>query len=96
MTKDTERVLEIIAPICDELRISVNADNNFLYCNGQAIGIACNSTKATLDEFIGFLMVDLCNREHYRYKIPEELEKCIKRYWFTDEQMNKMRLSGRE
>ena len=92
MTKDTERALEIIAPICNELDIVVDADKDFLYCDGQAIGIGCNSTYATLNEFIGFLMVDLCNREHYRFKMSEELEKSIKRYWFTDEQIQKMKL----
>ena len=94
MTKDTERAIEIIAPICGELGITVDADKDFLYCNGQAIGIGCNSTYATLNEFIGYLMVDLCNRECYRYKLPKELEKSIKRYWFTDEQIKRMKLRG--
>lgn len=94
MTRDTERAIEIIAPICGELGITVDADKDFLYCNGQAIGISCNSTYATLNEFIGYLMVDLCNREHQRYNMPKELEKSIKRYWFTDEQIQKMKLRG--
>lgn len=91
MTKDTERALNIIAPIAKEFDINVKADNDFLYCNGQAIGIACNSTYATLDEFIGYLMMDLCRREHYRYNMPEELEKRIKLFWFSEEQVKELK-----
>lgn len=93
MTEDTKRALEIIGPVAKELNIEVSADYDFLYCNGQAIGIACNSTYATLNEFLGYAIIWLGSRE-YRYKVPENYKKELKRYWFTDEQIEKMRLHG--
>ena len=93
MTPDTERAINAIKPLCDALRIEVAADNARLYMNGQAIGIACNSTYATLNEFLGYAIIWLGSRE-YRYKVPENYKKELKRYWFTDEQIEKMRLHG--
>ena len=93
MTEDTKRALEIIGPVAKELNIEVSADYDFLYCNGQAIGIACNSTYATPNEFLGYAMIWIGGRE-YRYRVPESYKKEIKRYWFTDEQIEKMRLRG--
>lgn len=93
MTEDTKRALEIIGPVAKELNIEVSADYDFLYCNGQAIGIAYNSTYATLKEFFGYAMIWIGNRD-YRYKVPENYKKELKRYWFTDDQIKKMRLRG--
>ena len=54
MTKDTERALEIIAPIAKELGVKVTADDNLLYINNDGgIGITFNSTRATVLEFVG-------------------------------------------
>lgn len=55
MTEDTKRAIEAIDPIAKELKIKVTADDSFLYCNGQAIGIGCNSAYATIKEFIGYV-----------------------------------------
>lgn len=73
-----------------ELNIDVKADNNFLYCNGQAIGIGCNSTYATLMEFTGYVFVRyFMKRSSSR---PEKyLRDVVKRYWYTAEQMEKFR-----
>ena len=90
MTNDTRIALEKIKPLAYELNIDVRADDNFLYCNGQAIGIAYNSTYATIVEFIAYAMNDICCKE-YRFNMPQELEKAIKRYWFSKEQMKKIR-----
>lgn len=81
MTNDTKGALEVIEPIAHELNIEVRADDYFLYCNDQAIGIGCNSTYATIKEFIGYVMIWLCERENHRYNIPDSLAEQIKRYW---------------
>lgn len=89
MTEDTKRALEIIAPMAKALSIRVDADKDFLFCNGQAIGIACNSTYATIMEFIGFLIFlwakDKCEA------VPGQLSRRIRRYWFTPEQIEQFR-----
>ena len=96
MTNDTKRAIEAIAPIAKELNISIDADNDFLYCNGQAIGIGCNSTYATILEFLAYCMVWMSKRE-YRYKnLPDEFAAALKRYWFSKEQIEKMHLVYKE
>lgn len=89
MTEDTKRALEIIGPMAKELNIRVRADEHYLYCNGQAIGIACNSTYATIMEFIGYLIFqwakDKCEA------VPSSFARRIKRYWYTGEQLEQFR-----
>jgi len=92
MTDDTKQALEAIEPIAKALNIHVLADDKFLYLNGQAIGIGCNSTWATVNEFIGYAfcttwLKDKCVR------IPDYLKERIKRYWFTPEQMEQVILA---
>ena len=90
MTDDTKRALEIIAPMAKEFCIEVKADYEFLYCNGQAIGIACNSTYATVKEFIGYVFATVYKRDVFDMhgdKIPESVMKRVKSCWFTNEQM---------
>ena len=90
MTEDTKRALEAIAPLAKELRIEVSADNSFLYCNGQAIGIGCNSTYATVKEFIGYVFATVYKHDVfdlYGEKLPQNVMARVKRYWFTKEQM---------
>ena len=80
MTNDTRRALEIIKPIADELCISVHADDRFLYVDNVGIGISCNSTWATLWEFIGYLTINYDNR--FRpIKLTNKQLTAIKRYW---------------
>lgn len=90
MTNDTRIALEKIAPIAYELNIDVKADGSFLYCDGQAIGIGCNSTYATINEFIGYAFLKMCERE-YRYKEgleeAKDLQQAVKRYWFGKAQL---------
>ena len=55
MTEDTRRALQIIEPIMQELGVEVETTDKpcCLYLDGQAIGISCNSTYATVMEAIG-------------------------------------------
>lgn len=94
MTEDTKRALEVIAPMAKELHIQVDADNSFLYCNGQAIGIGCNSTYATIMEFIGYVFATVYKKEAFDMrgeKVPPTVMTRVKRYWFTAEQLRKFR-----
>ena len=87
MTDDTKRALEAIAPVAKELNIRVEADDKFLYLNGQAIGIGCNSTWATVNEFIGYAFCTTWIKDKC-IKIPRNLNERIKRYWFSPEQLD--------
>lgn len=99
MTNDTKRALEIIEPMAKELNIEVDADDKLLYCNGQAIGISCNSTYATINEFLGYAFLRMCQRE-YRFRDSFEdavwLQEDIRRYWVSDAVLKKMGLKTRE
>ena len=87
MTNDTKRALEIIKPMADELNIKVNADDRLLYCNGQAIGIGCNSTYATIMEFIGYVLV----KEYSKWRrLNTRLFDDARRYWVPEEMLKKL------
>lgn len=87
MTNDTKRALEIIKPMADELNIKVNADDRLLYCNGQAIGIGCNSTYATIMEFIGYVLV----KEYSKWRrLNTRLFDDARRYWVSEEMLKKL------
>ncbi len=93
-TPDTERALEAIRPIARELNIEVEADGSFLYCNGQAIGIGCNSTYATIMEFIGYVFATVYSHDRivaHGEKLPREVLDRIRRYWFSAEQLAKIK-----
>ena len=90
ITEDTKLALEIIGPMAKELNIRVNADGHYLYCNGQAIGISCNSTYATVMEFIGYVFLRVWAKEKSQTIRGEVLER-IKRYWYSDEQVEQFR-----
>lgn len=81
MTKDTMRALEIITPIAEELGITVEADDSILYVNSVKIAISCNSTWATLFEFIGYLITEY-DREFRSLKLTESQLENIKRSWY--------------
>ena len=90
MTEDTKRALEVIAPLAKELHIQVDADNSFLYCNGQAIGIGCNSAYATIKEFIGYVFATVYKHDVFDMhgeNIPLKVMQRVKSYWFTDQQL---------
>ena len=86
MTGDTERALAAIRPIAEILGIEVSADFHFLYCDGQPIGIVCNSAYATVKEFIGYAMLWLADHE-YRFDTAcgSELREAVQRYWVDRE-----------
>lgn len=82
MTPDTERAVFALKPLCDALHIEIWADENRLYMNGQAIGISCNSTWATLMEAVGYIYLKCYDREFRRGTLkPSEINLGIKRYW---------------
>ena len=49
--------------------------------NGQPIGIACNSTYATLMEAIGYIFYQEYARFRYGTKMNRKLQETITRYW---------------
>ena len=90
MTNDTERALKAIEPIAKILNIKVSADAFFLYCNGQAIGISCNSTYATVKEFLGYAMHTICRRPDCRFEMPIELSRQIRQLWCSGEKVEEV------
>ena len=93
MTPDTERALKIIEPIAKELNIKVSAEGRLLYIDDPyegetAIGISCNSTYATIMEFIGVLT--LRHARDRRWKVSEKQQETIKRYWVSMDAIRKV------
>lgn len=89
MSEDTARALEVIEPMAKALNIHVKADRKFLYLNGQAIGIGCNSSYATIMEFVGYVFAKYWT-DGKCIKIPGTLKERIRRYWFTPEQLEQV------
>ncbi len=92
MTEDTKRALEVIAPMAKELHIQVDADNSFLYCNGQAIGIGCNSAYATIKEFIGYVFATVYKHDVFDMHgeaLPAKTLNRVRQFWFTRAQLEK-------
>lgn len=90
VTRDTKLAIEAIEPIAKELNIKVTADDSFLYCNGQAIGIECNSAYATIKEFIGYVFATVYKHDVFDMhgeNVPTKVMRRVKSYWFTDEQL---------
>lgn len=85
MTDDTKRAITIIKPLANELKIQVRADWNYLYLDGQAIGIACNSSYATIMEFIGYLIYLWADDKNMN--VTGEMDRRIRRYWFSGHQI---------
>ena len=93
MTPDTERALKIIEPIANALNIKVSADDKRLYIDDPyegeaAIGISCNSTYATLMEFIGLLTMRHARDRHW--KLTKNQQETIKRYWISMDALRKV------
>ena len=93
ITPDTIRALEKIEPIAGELNIKVSADGSFLYIDDPyegetAIGISCNSTYATIMEFIGGLVLRHARDRRWTVS-PKQTEK-IKKYWVSMDAVKKM------
>lgn len=94
MTPDTERAINAIKPLCDALRIDIEADNKRLYMDGQAIGISSNSTWATLMEAVGYIYLLCYDREFRKGTLKErEIKDGIKRYWMTDAEVTASKLA---
>ena len=90
MTRDTERALELIKPIAEELGIDVSADDKILYIDDIGIGISCNSTYATLCEFIGYLIINKYNRFRKLNFSSEQLDD-IRAYWVSPQFLEKLK-----
>lgn len=91
MTEDTKRALEIIQPIANEFNIKVSADDRVLYLNDIGIGISCNSTWATLNEFIGYLIVTRYNNRFRNIGLSTEQLDTIKAYWINSQLLKKLK-----
>ena len=85
MTNDTKRALTAIAPVANVLGIEVSADDLYLYCNGQRIGIECNSTYATVNEFLAYAITWLARKEYRFREIPTNYMEKLTRYWVKGE-----------
>ena len=85
MTEDTKKALEIIKPIAELYGIWIDADNKYLYANSKMIGISCNSTWATVNEFVGFLALEYDSRFR-ELNLTEEQKNRIQRFWKRKEE----------
>ena len=94
MTEDTKRALEVIKPMCEFLGISIGADKSLLYMNGQAIGIGCNSTYATVMEALGYMFLKEYPKFRYGAVIDGDIQEDIKRYWISKPALNKLKKAG--
>lgn len=81
MTEDTKKALEAIKPVAKILCIDVMAEGEKLYCNGQKIGIACNSTLATVLEFIGYAFITVYCKNRF-CKVTKNIRSAVERYWY--------------
>ena len=96
MTGDTERALKIIEPIAKMVGVEVKADNNLLYINNDGgIGITFNSTRATVFEFIGWLIIyyDSYFRD---LDLSDKQLDTIRQYWYSQEWINERRRNEEE
>ena len=96
MTEDTKRAIEIMKPLTDELKVSVDVAYRgtvlLMSYKGttQGIGIACNSTHATVMEMIGFLFTEVYRDEFRRVRLGEVPLTSVKRYWVEQELLDKL------
>ncbi len=91
MTPDTYRAMEAISGIAGIIGISeLYADDKLLYIDDKAIGISGNSTYATVMEFIGYCMIKY-DRDFRDISLTGKQEETIARYWFTDDQLAKIK-----
>ena len=91
MTRDTEMALNIIEPIARMVGVEVEADDNLLYINNDGgIGIAFNSTKATVLEFVGWLIIYYDS--YFRcLGLSEKQLDTIKQFWYSQSEIERRR-----
>lgn len=83
--KKRETVLETIKPICEAFGITdydyiINDNQERLVVEGQAIGCACNSIGATVNELINYIWLKSgCVDKVHNFKKAVVNE--LKRYW---------------
>ena len=95
MTNDTARAVEALKPLMDYLNVDIEADEKRLYMGGQAIGISCNSTWATLMEAIGWLFLQkyVPDRERYNKVLTPEGKRKIKEFWMSKADVERQNLA---
>lgn len=86
MTPDTEKAMQILQPICDELGFTLSADERVIIICGQKIGISCNSTYATVMEAIGFIFFREFAHGFRPHDLSGETYEAVKRYWLPKKQ----------
>ena len=97
MTEDTRRAIAIIQPLLDSLGVEAEADDSVLYMDGQAIGIGCNSTYATVMEAIGWIFWERYSKKFRPVDIAKgEVDDTIKRFWISKAVLKKIRNAERE
>ena len=91
MTEDTRRALKIIRPIAKMVGVDIEADDNLLYINNDGgIGIAFNSTKATVLEFVGWLIIYYDS--HFRcLGLSDKQLDTIKQFWYSQSEIERRR-----
>lgn len=95
MTEDTKRALEAIKPLADELGITLDADDKILYVDNIGIGIAYNSTWATLMEFIGYLFLNEYDALFRNTEMTVEQNDIIRRFWIGEDLLKRMKEEDR-
>ena len=97
MTEDTRRALQILEPIMQELGVEVETTDKpcCLYLDGQAIGIGCNSTYATVMEAIGWLFLERYDQKFQDVELSPKSVQNVKRYWMSKELVKKIREADR-
>ena len=71
--------------------VEVKADDNLLYINNDGgIGIAFNSTKATVLEFVGWLIIYYDS--HFRdLELSDKQLDTIKQFWYSQSEIERRR-----
>ena len=71
--------------------VDIEADDNLLYINNDGgIGIAFNSTKATVLEFVGWLIIYYDS--HFRcLGLSDKQLDTIKQFWYSQSEIERRR-----
>lgn len=99
MTDNTKRAVEILRPVMDLLQIRMTATDNVLILKNDAIGISCNSTRATVMEAIGWLFFRVYAKDFRRTVLEstdEFFREDIQRYWMSINDLKRFGLDDQE
>ena len=98
MTNDTRRAMTILKPLMDELAVRMSATDKMLFLNGDAIGISCNSTYATVMEAIGWLFLKkyIGGFRGFSFEEIGEVPELVSRYFINREVLKKIGITEGE